>query len=82
MVAPQPDVDICINGCMEIETQYPSARGFVQEFIRTAAGWNAYWVNDRIYPRRPFIYVPHASQIDQALQQGNVLKYVQLHDLG
>jgi hypothetical protein len=78
----QSYVDICINGCLEIEAQYSSARGFVQEFIRTATGWNAYWVNDRIYPRRPFIYVPHASQIDQALQEGNVLKYVQLHDLG
>jgi cation transport regulator ChaC len=78
----QSYVDICINGCLEIEALYPSARGFVQEFIRTATNWNAYWVNDRIYPRRPFIYVPDASQIDQALQKGDVLKYVQLHDLG
>ena len=78
----QSYVDICINGCLEIEAQYSSARGFVQEFIRTATGWNAYWVNDRIYPRRPFIYVPNASQIDQALEKGDVLKYVQLHDLG
>jgi len=77
----QSYVDICINGCLEIEAQYPSARGFVQEFIRTAPGWNTYWVNDRIYPRRPFIYVPQASRIDQALQQGGVLKYVHLHDL-
>jgi len=67
---------------MEIEARYSSAGGFVQEFIRTATGWNAYWVNDRIYPRRPFVYVPNASQIDQALEKGDVLKYVQLHDLG
>ena len=32
-------------------------------------------------PRRPIIYVPNASTIDKALQQGNVLQYVQLHDL-
>src|SRR6516225_4298804 len=63
----QSYVDICINGCQEIEAQYSSAGGFVQESIRTATGWNAYWVNDRIYPRRPFIYVPNASQIDQVL---------------
>ena len=75
-------VDICVHGCLEVEAQYPSAAGFVQEFIRTAPGWNAYWVNDRIYPRRAFIYIPYAGQIDQALQQGGVLKYVQLHDLG
>jgi hypothetical protein len=78
----QSYVDICVNGCLEIEAQYPTAAGFAQEFIRTATGWNAYWVNDRIYPRRPFIYVPRASQIDRALHQGGVLRYVQLHDLG
>ena len=78
----QSYVDICINGCLEIEAIYPSADGFVQEFIRTSTGWNAHWVNDRIYPRRPFIYVPNASTIDQALQQGNVLNYLQLHDMG
>jgi ChaC-like protein len=78
----QSYVDICVNGCLEVEAQYPSAAGFAQEFIRTASGWNANWVNDRIYPRRPFIYVPKASQIDQALHQGGVLKYVQLHDRG
>lgn len=77
----QSYVDICINGCLEIEALYPSAHGFVQEFIRTTTGWNAYWVNDRIYPRRPFIYVPNASDIDRALQKGNVLNYVQLHDM-
>jgi hypothetical protein len=75
-------VDICINGCLEIEALYRTASGFVQEFIQTTTGWNKYWVNDRLYPRRPFIYAPNASSIDQALQKGNVLQYVQLHDLG
>ena len=75
-------VDICVNGCLEIEALYRTASGFVQEFIRSTTGWNKYWVNDRLYPRRPFIYAPNASAIDQALQKGNVLQYVQLHDLG
>jgi len=75
-------VDICINGCLELEALYRSVQGsFTQEFIRTTTGWNAYWVNDRIYPRRPFIYAPNASAIDKALKAGNVLQYVQLHDL-
>jgi hypothetical protein len=74
-------VDICINGCLEVEAQYSSAHGFAQEFIRTSSGWNANWVNDRVYPRRPFISVPNAGKIDQALQNGGVLKYVQLRDL-
>jgi len=60
---------------------YRPAKGFTQDFIRTTSGWNAHWVNDRIYPRRPFIYVPNSSAIDKALQEGNVLQYVQLRDL-
>jgi hypothetical protein len=77
----QSYVDLCINGCLEIEAIYRTAKGFTQEFIRTASGWNKNWVNDRLYPRRPFIYVPNAGAIDQALKEGNVLQYVQLHDL-
>lgn len=77
----QSYVDICVNGCLEIEALYRSADGFVQEFIKTTTGWNAFWVNDRLYPRRPFIYVPNSDVIDQALQRGNVLQYVQLHDV-
>ena len=79
----QSYVDICINGCLELEALYRTVKGsFTQEFIRTTTGWNACWVNDRIYPRRPFIYEPNASAIDKALNAGNVLQYVQLHDLG
>jgi hypothetical protein len=78
----QSYVDICVNGCLEIEALYRTATGYVQEFIRTSSGWNEYWVNDRLYPRRPFIYRSNAITIDKALQTGGVLKYVQLHDLG
>ena len=77
----QSYVDICVNGCLEIEGLYRTATGYVQEFIKTSTGWNKYWVNDRLYPRRPFIYSPNASKIDKALQKGDVLKYVQLCDM-
>ena len=77
----QSYVDICINGCLEIEALYRSAQNFTQQFIEKTTGWNKYWVNDRLYPRRPFIYVPNAEKIDKALQEGKVLQYVQLHDL-
>jgi hypothetical protein len=77
----QSYVDICVNGCLEIEGLYRGAGGFVQEFIKSSTGWNKYWVNDRIYPRRPFIYCPNGTTIDKALQTGGVLKYVQLHDM-
>jgi len=54
---------------------------FTQEFISSTTSWNANWVNDRIYPRRSLFTLPKASEIDQALKEGNVLHYVQLHDL-
>jgi hypothetical protein len=78
----QSYIDICINGCLEIEALYRSAGGFVEEFIKTTTGWNKYWVNDRVHPRRPFIYVPKAEAIDRALEKGGVLQYVAVRDLG
>jgi cation transport regulator ChaC len=78
----QSYVDICINGSLELEALYRTVkRSFTEEFIRTTSGWNEFWVNDRIYPRRPFIYTPNASAIDKDLQAGGVLRYRQLHDL-
>ena len=78
----QSYVDLCINGCLELDGLYRATNGsFTQEFIHTTTGWNKNWVNDRIYPRRPFIYCPNAGAIDQALKAGDVLQYVQLHDL-
>ncbi|HET8670886.1 MAG TPA: hypothetical protein VFM05_09765, partial [Candidatus Saccharimonadales bacterium] len=53
-------VDICLNGCLELEATYPLAKeaGFAATFLKTCSDWSKYWVNDRIYPRRAFIYVP------------------------
>jgi hypothetical protein len=64
----QSYVDICVNGCLEVEGKYRSAKGFVSEFFDTTEDWNKFWVNDRLYPRRPFIYQPSASAIDAALK--------------
>jgi len=67
----QSYVDICLNGCLEIEATYPLAKKaeFAETFLRTSTSWNKYWVNDRIYPRRAFIYVPNASKIDQLMKK-------------
>ena len=65
----QSYVDICIHGCLEVEGRYPTAAGFTQELIATTDEWNRYWVNDRLYPRRPFIFQPAADKIDTALQE-------------
>lgn len=65
----QSYVDICLNGCLEIEATYPLAKQakFAETFITTSTDWSKYWVNDRIYPRRAFIYVPNASTIDNLI---------------
>jgi hypothetical protein len=65
----QSYVDICIHGCLEVEGKYPTATGFTKDFIATTDEWSRYWVNDRVYPRRPFIFQPAAGQIDAALQK-------------
>lgn len=65
----QSYVDICLNGCLEIESTYPLAKQakFAETFIRTCSNWSEWWVNDRLYPRRAFIYCPNASKIDQLI---------------
>ena len=39
---------------------------FLEETIQTTQSWT-YILNDRIFPLRPFVALPHASVIDQAL---------------
>lgn len=72
----QSYVDICINGCLEIEALYPKAREgkFAIDFIVNTHYWSKYWVNDRIYPRRPFIHRPNAYSIDRLLKEHLVNK--------
>lgn len=67
----QSYVDVCLNGCLEVEAMYPVARqaGFAEQFIKTSSNWGPPWVNDRLYPWRPFVYVPRAWAIDALLQK-------------
>jgi hypothetical protein len=66
----QSYVDVCLNGCLEIEAMYPLARqaSFAEQFIRTTANWGPPWINDRIFPWRPFVHVPRAWAIDALLK--------------
>ena len=66
----QSYVDICLNGCLELEATYPMAKEakFAETFLKTCSNWSKYWVNDRIYPRRAFIYVPNANKIDTLIK--------------
>jgi hypothetical protein len=67
----QSYVDVCLNGCLEIEATFPLAREaeFAETFLKTSTNWSKYWVNDRIYPRRAFIYVPNADRIDALIRK-------------
>ncbi len=72
----QSYVDICVNGCIEIEELYPKAkqRNYAINFITSTHYWSKFWVNDRIYPRRPFIYRENAYQIDSLLKENLIDK--------
>lgn len=67
----QSYVDIFLTGCFELQARVldPKYAGFAEKCVETTAGWSEHWVNDRLYPRRPFIYQPNASKIDQLLQE-------------
>ncbi len=67
----QSYVDMCINGCLEMESLYPKARDgkFAINFIKSTYFWSKYWVNDRIYPRRPFVFRSNAYEIDKLLKE-------------
>jgi hypothetical protein len=64
----QSYVDIFLTGCLELrERVVGQNQDFAVQCIKTTSGWSPHWVNDRLYPRRPFIYQPNAATIDQLL---------------
>ncbi|MEB3191878.1 MAG: gamma-glutamylcyclotransferase family protein [Snowella sp.] len=64
----QSYVDIFLSGCLEQAERF-NLPDFPQQCIETTTGWSSDWVNDRLYPRRPFLYQPKAGQIDRLLEQ-------------
>jgi hypothetical protein len=68
----QSYVDICVHGCIELQEKYADQLkdvDFAHDFIHQTKFWSKYWVNDRIYPRRPFIHRPTAYKIDELLKK-------------
>jgi len=66
----QSYVDIFITGALELQEQVTEPDiDFVEQCVRTTDGWSKHWVNDRIFPRRPFMYQPRAWEIDQFLHR-------------
>jgi len=66
----QSYIDIFLTGCQQLN-QYATAfdGDFAVACIKTTDGWSEHWVNDRLYPRRPFIYQPNAGSIDRLLNE-------------
>ena len=64
----QSYVDIFLSGCLELEQRF-ELKDFAKQCLATTSNWSTQWMNDRIYPRRPFIYQPKARQIDQLLKE-------------
>lgn len=61
-------VDIFLSGCLEIEKNF-HLQDFTAECIKTTTNWSPHWVNDRVYPRRPFVFEPNAASIDTLLSK-------------
>lgn len=64
----QSYLDICLEGCFEVEAMLGPGSNFAQDFLATTHGWSRHWVNDRLFPRAPFRYVPQAGRIDRLLR--------------
>ncbi|WP_133305565.1 gamma-glutamylcyclotransferase family protein [Streptomyces sp. AcE210] len=66
----QSYVDVCVSGCLEIEDEFPASRTakFAQNFFTGTTDWKTPWINDRIYPWRPFVHVPQANRIDALIR--------------
>jgi hypothetical protein len=64
----QSYVDIFVSGCLEQEQRF-ELPGFARQCLTTTHDWSEHWVNDRVYPRRPFIHQPKARQIDLLLSR-------------
>lgn len=66
----QSYIDIFLTGCQQLNQYASTFNGdFAVACINTTEGWSEHWVNDRLYPRRPFIYQPNAGSIDRLLNE-------------
>lgn len=66
---PQSYVDVFLSGCFDIEERHALV-DFAKECVLTTHGWDEkQFINDRIHPRRPWVYHPMAMQIDKLLNE-------------
>jgi hypothetical protein len=56
-------VDVVVEGALEY------GEPFARELLETTSDWSDYWLNDRELARRPWVYNPASSQVDQLLME-------------
>lgn len=67
----QSYIDVFLSGCIALEKDY-SLKDFAKQCVSTTTGWaDVALINDRVFPRRPWVYQPKAMRIDQLLLDYN-----------
>lgn len=64
----QSYVDVFVTGCLEQQERF-AITDYAKLCLQTTTDWPGHWVNDRLFPRRPFIHQPKAGQIDTLLKE-------------
>lgn len=66
----QSYVDLCMKGFIQIdEILGTSNYKHTREFIQTTKCWNKHWVNDRLHPYRPFVFLNKSAIINKILSK-------------
>jgi hypothetical protein len=69
----QSYVDVFLSGYLQMQDllrpEIAAKLNFASECITTTSGWSEHWKNDRIYPRRPWMYQRNAPTIDGHLKR-------------
>jgi hypothetical protein len=55
-------IDVVVEGALEY------GEPFAHELLETTSDWSNYWLNDRELARRPWVYNPASSQVDELLK--------------
>jgi hypothetical protein len=58
-------VDVVVEGALEY------GENFARELLETTSDWSNYWLNDRELARRPWVYNPASSQVDELLTENS-----------
>ena len=59
-------MDVVVEGALEY------GETFAPELLEPTSDWSNYWLNDRERARRPWVYNPASSQVDELLMGNSV----------